>query len=463
MLVGIAALHAFIAYGGHLFPQRVIPREPKDFLSHRLIIERRNDGTGRAERIVAVAVDELTAAPDIRCHIRAVCRESLEHGERLSLTDAGKHKDIHAWQIVCHFDGACEIDTLQSELGSHALNHVRILRVLLEVSHDVELRIRHGLLHMQERTQERHNILDGYDADNRTDADRSAVIFELRDILEPLHMDAIRYDADLARIAAEFRLDLRVVLEQRVDVIGLAVGQPRERVKIRNPHGFEIALGPFALDDLRLAFARVDPVLRDDVGLMIQRRRNAADDAAVPRRHAVVDIRLGNLLLQQIKEWQQHGAHRPEEIREWQIAELFAVDGADDIKEIPRHEDVERALPFAAVENLDEAGKIDIALPAHECQKRLPLLCAEHALLQAARLLRQDFVEEHFLDAREILWELVLECAAVFGERADGVHGKLDVLQSLDEHLRPGRHAAYHIGVRTLRQQTYFHDASSLQ
>ena len=160
------------------------------------------------------------------------------------------------------------------------------------------------------------------------------MIRELRDAGEPLHVDAVRHDADLFRRAAELALDLRIELEQRIDVICRIVRHTREMIEIRDPDGLEIAFRPIALDDLRLALARIDAVLRNHERLAVRRRRDAAEHAAVARRDAVVDIRRWEFPLQQIKERQQHRPHRPEIIRERQIAEPFAVDALDDVEEI---------------------------------------------------------------------------------------------------------------------------------
>ena len=151
----------------------------------------------------------------------------------------------------------------------------------------------------------------------------------------------------------------------------------------------------------------------------------------------MVDVSLWELLLQQVKERQQHGAHRPEIIRERQIVEALAIDTLDDIEEVTRHEDVQGTLPFLLAEDVDERLKVDGVVAEHELVDGLALCLRQHVFAHAARWQSKDFVEKDFLHARAVLRQFVLEMAAVFRFGTDRVNDELDVGLPLHEHLHP--------------------------
>ena len=204
-------------------------------------------------------------------------------------------------------------------------------------------------------------------------------------------------------------------------------------------------------------------MLRDHVRLLVARRRHAANDARVARRDAVVDVRLGQLLLQQVEERQEHRAHRPEKVRERQIFVLLAIDAHDHIEEVARHEDGERRLPAPVGEDFQQPLERDVALTAHKLVERLAIVVRQDALKHIGSAQGEDLVEEHLLDADAVRGQLELELAAILHLRADGVDDELMLGKPLHEHLNPRGHAAYDVGIRTFRQQTDAHHFSPFQ
>ena len=276
-------------------------------------------------------------------------------------------------------------------------------------------------------------------------------------------MHPVRNDVDLFRRAAEPLGDLPIVLEQRIEVICRVVRETRKIIKIANPDALEIRLCPVALDDLRLALTRVDPVLGNHIRLVVERRRHRTDHAAVARCDTVVHIRLGQFLLEQVKERQEHRAHRPEKIREREIVILLTIDPHDDIKEIARHKDCERRFPATVVKNLCEVFQRHVPLPAHKLVERLLLLPREDVLHHLRAAQGENFIQKCLLDPDAVLGQLILEFTAILRLRTDGVNDKLMLRQSRHEHLNPRGHPAHDVGVAPLRENTDPHQGTSFQ
>ena len=128
--------------------------------------------------------------------------EALQYGQWLPFTDAGEHEHIHARQILRHLNRARKVHVRHLQQPHGLLAHGIILWILLRAPHDVELGVRHFLLRHKEGPNERHDILDGYDAHDRTDVDAALSWFQLTDTGEPLHVHAIGHDADFLRRTA---------------------------------------------------------------------------------------------------------------------------------------------------------------------------------------------------------------------------------------------------------------------
>ena len=241
------------------------------------------------------------------------------------------------------------------------------------------------------------------------------------------------------------------------------IRKAREIVKIVNPDTLEVRLCPVTLDDLRLALARVDPVLGNHIRLVVDRRRHRTDHAAVPRCNTVVHICLGQFLLQQEKKRQEHRAHRPEKIREREIIILLTIDPHNDIKEIARHKDSERRFPASVVKNLCETFQWDIPLPTYKLVERLLLLPRENVLHHLRAAQGENFIQKGLLDPDAVLGQLVLEFTAILRLRTDGVDDKLMLRQPRHEHLNPRGHPAHHVGIAPLRENTDPHQGTSFQ
>ena len=246
---------------------------------------------------------------------------------------------------------------------------------------------------------------------------------------------------------AEIDGDSAVVLKERIDPLRRPIGDPRQMIKVLDPESLEIRLHPVALDDLRLTLTRVDAVLRNHERLSAERRRHTADHTAVSRRHTVIDIRLGQLLLQQEKERQKHRAHRPEEIGEREISVFLPIEAYNYIEKIARHKDRERRFPPPWAKDLREMLNRHCMFSADEPIERLLLLPRENALEHVRRAQSKDLVEKDLLDADAVLRQLVLELAAILPLRTDRIDDKLILREPLHEHLHPRGYAAHDVGI----------------
>ena len=212
---------------------------------------------------------------------------------------------------------------------------------------------------------------------------------------------------------AEIDGDPAVVLKERIDPLRRPIGDPRQMIKVLDPESLEIRLHPVALDDLRLTLTRVDAVLRNHERLFAEGRRHAADHTAVARRHTVIDVGFGQLLLQQEKKRQQHRAHRPEKIGEREISVFLPIEAHDHIEEIARHKDRKRRFPPPGAKDLCEMLNRHRMLSADELIERLLLLPRENPLEHVRGAQGEDLVEKDLLDADAVLRQLVLELAAI--------------------------------------------------
>ena len=246
---------------------------------------------------------------------------------------------------------------------------------------------------------------------------------------------------------AEIDGDPAVVLKERIDPLRRPIGDPRQMIKVLDPEALEIRLHPVALDDLRLALTRVNTMLRNHKRLLGERRRHTADHTAVSRRHTVIDIRLGQLLLQQEKERQKHRAHRPKEIGEREISVFLPIETHNYIEEIARHKDRERRFPPPGTKDLREMLNRHCMFSADELIERLLLLPRENALEHVRRAQSKDLVEKDLLDADAVLRQLVLELAAILPLRTDRIDDELILREPLHEHLHPRGYAAHDVGI----------------
>ena len=188
-------------------------------------------------------------------------------------------------------------------------------------------------------------------------------------------------------------------------------------------------------------------MLRNHKRLLGERRRHTTDHTAVSRRHTVIDIRLGQLLLQQEKERQKHRAHRPEEIGEREISVFLPIEAYNYIEKIARHKDRERRFPPPWAKDLREMLNRHCMFSADELIERLLLLPRENALEHVRRAQSKDLVEKDLLDADAVLRQLVLELAAILPLRTDRIDDELILREPLHEHLHPRGYAAHDVGI----------------
>ena len=343
------------------------------------------------------------------------------------------------------------------------MTRLNIVRILLQSAHNIERRVLHLALDDSKGTQEGEDVLDRHDTHHRADRDRPAVVDERGNVRKPFHVNPVRDNVDLLRRTAEISGDLSVVLEQGVEVIRRIVREACQIVEVLNPDPLEIRLCPVALDDLRLTLTRVDPMLRDHIRLVVDCRRHRPDHTAVARRDAVVHIRLGQFLLEQVEQRQEHRAHRPEKIRKWKIVVLLTIDAHNDIEEVARHKDFERRLPSSAAKNLRQIFQRHIPPFTDELIEGLRLLPRENVLAHIRGTQGENLIQKCFLDPDAVLGQLVLELTAILCLRTDRVDDELMLGQPRHEHLNPRGHAAHNIWVAALRQETDPHSSASFQ
>ena len=130
-----------------------------------------------------------------------------------------------------------------------------IVGILLKPAHNDEPCVLHLAFDDSKGTQQCQNILDGHDAHDRTDRDRSTVIRQLRNMAKTLHVNPVRHNVDFLGDTSKPLGNLPIVTKQRIETVRAGVREPRKIVEIADPEPLEVRLDPVALDDLRLTLA----------------------------------------------------------------------------------------------------------------------------------------------------------------------------------------------------------------
>ena len=215
--------------------------------------------------------------------------EALQDGQGLALADAGEDGHVHSAQVVPDVDPAGEDHVVQLQLLDQIKALLGVFVALLPGPHDPELQGRLPLLGGAEGLDHGLDVLDGADAQHGAHVDMALVLLRpARQVLEPLHGDAVGRDGGFLLRAVQLDLQEAGLLIQAGHQVGPPVGQAGHLFELVDPHILVQPLDPLGLHQVLLPLAGVDAVLGDQQGAAVQVLAHAAQHARVPGGQAVV-------------------------------------------------------------------------------------------------------------------------------------------------------------------------------
>ena len=109
------------------------------------------------------------------------------------------------------------------------------------------------------------NILNRVNPDDCRNID-IAIRLLGRDMVKPLNADSVANDLLLIRVAAQFRLNVRITLKQRRYIVRAAVGTMGKHVEHVNPLLPEMRGNPLSTQDFFLSLTGINSMLGQYVG-----------------------------------------------------------------------------------------------------------------------------------------------------------------------------------------------------